>query len=125
MAFTDYLANSVMEHIAEGSSFTQPTLWVGLATDDQGTEPSGGSYARVRPGDDTGRWTITDRQFENKGEIQFPEATASWGTISHIALFDSETGGEMLAIIEADESRSIGSGDTPSIGAGELTVTLD
>jgi len=101
MAASDYLELALLNHIFEGSPYSQPTIWVGLSTADPGddgsglAEPSGGGYARVRPADDSGRWLVSESggvtTAENKGAIEFAEATGDWGTIAYACLFDDET----------------------------------
>lgn len=135
MSASDYLEGAVLNHIFEGSAFTQPTVWVGLSLADpldDGSglaEPSGGGYARVRPADDSGRWLVSESggvtTAENKGVINFPEATGDWGTISYACLFDADTGGNLLAHTELTIPRSIMSGDSAKFEIGEFMITLD
>lgn len=135
MAASDYLELALLNHIFEGSPYSQPTIWVGLSTADPGddgsglAEPSGGAYARVRPVDDAGRWAIDQTAgvttASNKGEVEFPEAAAGWGTVTHIVLFDAETSGNIIAYAALDAAREILSGDTAKFEAGEITVTIN
>lgn len=138
MAASDYLEAAVLEHIFEGSAFTQPTVWVGLSIGDplddgsELLEPVGGDYARVRPVDDSGRWEVSEdggiTTAENKGAITFPEATADWGEVTHVVLFDSETSGgsnNILMSVPLDDARDITTGATFVIAAGDLTIELD
>lgn len=135
MAASDYLELALLNHIFEGSAYTQPTVWVGLSTADPGddgtglAEPAGGAYARVRPTDNTGRWDIDQTAgvttASNKGEITFPEATAGWGTVTHVVLFDAEAAGNILASVALDAAREILSGDTAKFEIGQLTIQLD
>jgi hypothetical protein len=76
--------------------------------------------------DSTGVWgTAADGEITNDSTITFPEASGSWGTISHFALFDAAEGGNMLAYGALDESKDVGSGDTARFNASALTITLD
>jgi hypothetical protein len=87
-------------------------------------EPSGNAYARVST---TGAdWnTASGGALDNANDITFPEATGSWGTITHFALFDAATGGNMLAYGALSTPKIIGSGDTAKFAAGDLDVSLD
>ena len=135
MSASDYLEGAVLNHIFEGSAFTQPTVWVGLSLADpldDGSgldEPDTGSYARVRPADNTGRWDVSESSgvttAANKGVINFPEATGDWGRVTHVCLFDADTGGNLLAHAELTIPRSIMSGDSAKFEIGELEITLD
>jgi hypothetical protein len=128
-SFSNYAELKILEHITGKTSFTKPTVYVGLSTanpdeDASGlAEPSGNGYARV---DSTGVWgTAADGEITNDSVITFPEASGSWGTISHFALFDAESGGNMLAYGALSESKAVGSGDTARFSASALTITLD
>ena len=48
----------------------------------------------------------------------------NWGTITHAAIFDASTGGNMLAWAPLTTSRTINDGDVFRIPAESLTVTL-
>ena len=39
----------------------------------------------------------TNGHVENDEIIYFPEATASWGTITHFCIFDAQSNGNLLA----------------------------
>jgi hypothetical protein len=79
-------------------------------------EPAGGSYARksTAPAD----WdAAVSGALDNANAITFVEATASWGTITHFALFDASTAGNMLAHGTLTASKLIDNGDTASFAA--------
>lgn len=129
-SFADYIENKFLDHLVGKTSYTMPTVWVGLSTADPLdtaaglAEPAGGSYARVETaGAD---WNpASGGANDNANAITFPEATASWGTVSHFALFDAVTAGNMLAHGSLSPSKAIGSGDTAKFAAGALDITLD
>lgn len=122
--FSDYLENKVMNHVFSGNAYTPPTLYVGLfttATTDAGggTEVSGGDYARQ-----TFTMTTTGDTSTTSASIEFPTATANWGTITHMAIFDAASGGNMLAHGALTASKTINSDDVFRIDAGEIDITL-
>jgi hypothetical protein len=129
-SFADYWENEILDHLFGKGSYTPPTIYVGLSTaepvdDTSGlAEPSGNSYARVSTaGTD---WnTASGGTIDNANDITFPEASGSWGTLTHFALFDAASGGNMLAHGSLSVSKSISSGDTAKFGAGDLDVSLD
>lgn len=129
-SFADYWENEILDHLFGKGSYTPPTIYVGLSTADPTddasglAEPSGGSYARVATaGAD---WNVASGgAIANANDITFPEATDSWGTITHFALFDAASAGNMLAHGTLSVSKSISSGDTAKFAAGDLDVTLD
>lgn len=129
-SFSDYAENKVLDHIVGKASFTMPTVYVGLSTadpTDDGSglaEPSGNAYARVQTA--AGDWqSASGGATQNVNALTFPEATGSWGTITHFALFDAASAGNMLAHGALTVPKAIGSGDTARFAAGDLDLTLD
>jgi hypothetical protein len=62
---------------------------------------------------------------DNANEITFPQASGNWGTLTHFALFDTASGGNMLAHGALSISKTISSEDTAKFAAGDLDVSLD
>lgn len=126
MSFSNYLENKVLDHVFGGVAYTAPaTLYVGLFTTDPGeagtgTEVSGGSYARQ-----TIAFTVTGSQASNTAAVEFPTATASWGTITYAAIYDALSGGNLLASGALTTSKTIDSGDVFRIPAGDFDINLD
>jgi hypothetical protein len=125
--FTNYLENKLLDHVLRNVNYTSPTTaYVGLFTDapddtGAGTEISGNSYARVA----LSVSTATSGVVTSSANVTFPQATGDWGTISHIAIFDALTSGNMLMYTDLTTSKVIGNGDIFKISSGNLTVTLD
>lgn len=127
-AASDYTENKVLDHVLKNTAFTQPTnLYLGLWTSDDGlesgtvtSEVSGGSYARqtLSFGTASGGSASTD------ATVTFPAATANWGTITHVAIMDADTGGNVLFHGSVTTSKTIESGDTFQVSSGNLTVSL-
>jgi len=125
--FTNYLENKLLDHVLRNVTYTSPTtVYVGLFTtapDDTGagTEITGNSYARVS----VSVTTASAGAVTSSANVTFPQATGSWGTISHMAIFDAATSGNMLMYTELTTSKVIGNGDIFQISSGNLSVTLD
>jgi hypothetical protein len=125
--FTDYMENKIIDHMLRNQSYTPPsTVYVGLFTSAPsdaggGTEVSGGAYARQA----VTLAAASGGASENSADITFPTATADWGTVTHLALFDALTGGNMLMWTPLDDSKTVNNGDTFKINAGALDVTVD
>ena len=126
-AFTDYLENKLLDHVLRNTAYTSPTtVYVALFTAAPGeagggTEVSGGGYARqaVTFGAPSAGST------SNSADITFPTATANWGTITHFAIFDASTGGNMLYYGQLTSSVTVNSGQQLTIPAGNLTISHD
>lgn len=129
-SFSDYTENLVLNWLLTTNSATRPTAWyVGLFTaapsdTGGGTEVTGNAYARVATGtisvSGTSPTTAT-----NSAAIEFAAASGgNWGTVTHAAIFDASTSGNMLAWAALTTSRPINDGDVFRIPASSLTVTL-
>jgi len=128
-SFSNYTENLLLNWLLTTNSATRPTAWfVGLFTAAPsdaggGTEVTGNGYARVATG--TISVSGTDTTATNSAAIEFAAASGgNWGTITHAAIFDASTGGNMLAWAALTTSRTINSGDVFRIPASSLTVTL-
>lgn len=128
-SFSDYTENLVLTWLLTTNSATRPTAWyVGLFTaapsdTGGGTEVSGNGYVRKATGTMSVAGTATTA--DNDAAIEFAAASGgNWGTITHAAIFDASTGGNMLAWAPLTTSRTINDGDVFRIPAGSLTVTL-
>ena len=127
--FTDYLEDKVLDHVFGGTAYTAPsTLYVGLFTaapsdTGGGTECSGGSYARKSMAAMTVSGT-SPTTATNGAAVEFVTATGSWGSVSHVAIMDASTSGNMLAWAALTASKSVASGDIFRFSAGDLDITL-
>lgn len=125
-AFSNYLENKILLHVLSNTAYTSPTtVYLGLHTADPtdagtGTEVSGGSYARQSFAS-----TISGNAASNTSAIEFPTATASWGTVGWVAVWDNVSGGNLLFHGALTASKTIASGDVFRIPAGDLDITLD
>lgn len=127
-AASDYLEDALLDHVLGGTTFTQPaTLYVGLYTANTGLETnspsaevSGGSYARQSITFDAASGGSAD----SAATVTFPAATANWGTITHVAVTDASSAGNVLFYGAVTSSKTIETGDTFQISAGNLTISL-
>jgi len=129
-SFSDYWENKILDHIFGKGSYTPPTIYVGLSTadpTDDGSglaEPSGNAYARTQTS--SSDWNAASNgSLDNGSDITFAQATGSWGTITHFALFDAATAGNMLAHGVLSQPKTIGNSDTARFQAGDLDISLD
>lgn len=126
MAFTTYLQNKVLDDVLGTTAFTAPTtVYVGLyttATDaaGAGTEVSGSGYTRKAMAFDAAASGAAD----NTSSVEFDTATGSWGTVTHTAILDASTSGNMMMQGALTASKAIGSGDVFRFQAGEFDTSL-
>ncbi|GAH34945.1 unnamed protein product [marine sediment metagenome] len=124
--FTDYAENKIL-NLLRNIAWAQFPAYVALFTTapndaGEGTEVSGAGYARQLAGlsEAVGSGGATS----NASDITFPTAEEDWGTVTHIALYDAESGGNMIMHSALDAEKAVGDGDTFKINAGDLDVTV-
>lgn len=123
---SNYLENALINGTIRGTTYTAPsTVYVGLYTSDptdanSGTEVSGGSYARTS----VTFGAPSNGAALNSAAVEFPQATADWGTVGWIGLLDASTSGNLLYHTPLDVSKTISNGDIFKIAIGSLSVTL-
>ena len=127
-AASDYLENKLLDHSLATTAFTAPSaVYVGLHTgspldDDSGAnEVTGGSYTRKA----ATFAAASGGSASTSATITFDAATANWGTITHISIYDASTAGNLLFHGAVTTSKTIESGDTFQISSGNLTISLD
>jgi hypothetical protein len=123
---SNYLENALINGTLRGTTYTAPTttylaLYTNDPTDaDTGTEITGGSYVRqaITFSSPSGGAT------SNSSAIEFPQATADWGTITYVGIRDAVTSGNLLYHTALDTSKTISNGDIFKITSTNLSVTL-
>jgi hypothetical protein len=129
-AMSDYLENALADHVLRNQSWTLPAnIYVGLfkasPNDDfsgSAQEVSGGNYAR-------GTATFAAASggtVSTSAAITFNQATADWGTITHIGLLNGTAfpGGTLLFHGSLTSSVIVNNGGIFEIPAGSLSVGL-
>lgn len=126
MSFSNTYETTVLQWTFTNGAVTRPTAWyIGLFTTAPGeagggTEVSGGGYVRKAV-----TFSVSGNLATNTAAIEFDVATADWGTITDIAVFDASTGGNQIAYATLTTSKTIATGDVLRVPAGDLDITLD
>ena len=128
MSFSNTFETHVLNYVFTSTSVTRPTAWYlalftsNPAEDASGTEvsTSGTAYARQSV-----TFTVSGNTATNSAEIEFPTATAAFGTVSHVGIFDATTGGNMIAYAALSTSKAIDTGDVMRVPASDFDLTLD
>ena len=127
MSFSNTFETHVLQYVFTTDSVTRPTAWyVGLFTADPtdtgsgATEITGNNYSRV-----SATFSVSGATATTTAAVEFAAATGSWGTISHIGIFDASSGGNLIAHSALSASKAIGTGDVFRIPTGDLDITLD
>lgn len=136
-AASNYLENKVLDHVLKNTAFTQPSsLYLALFNN-----TSGNAAANLEAGILTDEVSISGTAYTRKTisfdssvngtassstTVTFDTATASWGTITHVAICDGGTrgAGNVLFWGAVTTAKAIDSGDSFSVAAGNLTISL-
>jgi len=130
-SFSDFWENEILDHVFKTGAYTAPTnIYIALCKttvqdDDTGStlpgEVSGGSYARKI----CNTWDASSGGATENTQVEsFTTASADWGSVTHFALCDHSTGGNMLAHGALGTAKNVESGDTFKFGTGDIDVTL-
>lgn len=125
-SISNYLEDELLDHIFNAAYTPVSTVYLALSTadpTDDGSgmaEPSGNGYARKA----ITFSAASSRQIDQNADVNFDQASGSWGTITHWAIFDALTSGNMLAHGALSTSKQVVSGNTPSVASGEVTISV-
>ena len=129
---TDFLEAELLDHLFGIGAYTAPaTMYLALFTamssgeTPTATEVTGGSYARLAITNDATSWTRTSNAITNDSLLNFVTASANWGTVTHWALMDASSGGNMLIYGEFADPIVINNGSTLRIAAGQIDITYN
>ncbi len=122
-----FLANELLDHLLGGDAYSTPAANIHLALStadptDAGppTEPSGQNYAR-KPFVD---WAAAaSGATTNNTDAVFNTPSGSWGLITHSAIMDALTSGNML-FYGTVTNQTPDNGDTVQFTAGDLDVAM-
>lgn len=118
-----------MKVLTNQGTYTSPaTVYVALYTsnpnpDNSGTEVSTSGTAYVRQ---AVTWSTvgTGNSANNSATITFPTATANFGTVSYIALFDAVSSGNLLAFAAAASAIAVNTGNVYQLNAAQLVLSF-
>jgi hypothetical protein len=132
---TAYFEKAVLNLALRNTSFSPATpMYVALFTaaptdaytsaSPDGTEVSGNAYARqvIAFGAPSG----TPSACANSGTINFPAATpGAWGVITHFAIFDALTNGNLLYWNSLTASKTVNATDIFQFAAASISISED
>lgn len=145
---SNYLENKLIDHIFRGASYTAPTtIAIALCTSAPTDTSTGATIAEVSNSNNYNRVVINPSSTNwldtaggtagtssgstgttsNGVTITFPTASGSWGTITHLAILDSEVygAGNVLFWGALATSKTITDQDTFSFNTSNLSVQID
>lgn len=128
-SLTDYAELELLDHLCNVAYSPVATVYLALATADPTDAATGGNMNECADSGSYARKAITfgaaaSRKVTQNADVDFDQATGSWGTVTHWAIVTSAThgGGDVLGHGAFGESKSIVSGNTPSVASGQIYV---
>lgn len=128
MALSAAIEQAILKHFLGVQAYTMPaTVYLALFTTTPampagtgGVEVSGGGYARqpITFGVSGSGPAVAS----NSALVQFPTATADWGTVVGAGLYDALTGGNLIDAGPLQVAKTIGVGDVFAMPAGNYTI---
>lgn len=135
-AAANFTENLALKWLLTTDSATRPSTWyIGLhkspvseaATDallEAGTLTNEVSASGTAYGRKAVSFSVTDDTATNSATVTFDAATAGWGTITHVAIMDASTSGNVLFWGRVTTAKNIEQGDTFQISSSNLSITL-
>ncbi len=123
---SNYLETKILDYVLRDTADWAPaTVYLALHTadpdeDGSGAEVSGGSYARQACAFDATH--ATGGNTANTSAESFTGMPAC--TVTHIGIWDHASAGNLLFYTDVTANKTVTSGDTISVAAGAVTVTL-
>jgi hypothetical protein len=129
-AASDFLENKVLDHVLGNTQYSQPDNYLALFTADTGLESNSPSAEVSTSGTQYARQSVSfgaasSGSASTDATVTFLAASANWGTITHVAVMDAASGGNVLFWGAVTTTKTIESGDTFQVSSGNLTVSLD
>ena len=130
-SLTNFAELELLDHLFNAAYTPAATLYLALATGDPTDAATGASMNECADANNYARTEITfaaaaTRAIAPSATVTFPQASGSWGTVSHWAIVDSGThgAGNALAHGAFAVSKAVVDGNTPSVATGEIDVTF-
>jgi len=127
-ALSDYAEKLVLDWLMTTGSATRPTTWyialyTGAPSDSGGgTEVSGNGYARQSVAFDAA--SSPGGTTANSADVSFTASGGSFGTVTHLGIFDASTSGNLIWHGSLTASKAIDDGDTLTFTAGNIDLTM-
>lgn len=127
---SNYLETKLGDLVLRGTAFTAPAgrflaLFTAITSAEAGTGTEvttvGTAYARQAISFGVG----ADGVYLNDALVAFLVATANYGTVTHVGIFDAVTGGNALSALKAlPTPRVINTGDQMQFPVGNISVSF-
>jgi hypothetical protein len=130
-SLSDYSEQQWINHLCGTAYTAAATVYLALCTADPTDAGTGASMSECANANNYARATCAfaaaaSRAIANTGTVTFNTASGSWGTASYWAVLDSGThgAGNMLAHGSITTPKAIVNGNTPSMAAGQISISV-
>ena len=129
-AFSNYLEDQITGWIAGTTFAAAPTAtFVQLYSQDpgEGGSATGALYSRVSVASGAGSWTRGtggNGTITNASAVTITSSATATASATHVAVFTSATGGDLLFYGALTTAKTIASGDAVKFNASALTLTV-
>lgn len=134
-SLTNYGENAAINHIYKSAYTPAPAIFLCLCTADPGETATGAAMNEAADANGYARTAITvgapgagstGRRVTQNADVTFPQASGTWGAISHwaIATTSAHGAGNALAYGSFTTPFSPVSGNTPKVNSGQVWVEL-
>lgn len=129
-AFSNYLEDQITGWIAGTTFAAAPTAtFVQLYSQDpgEGGSATGALYSRVSVASGAGSWTRGiggNGTITNASAVTITSSATATASATHVAVFTSATGGDLLFYGALTTAKTIASGDEVKFNASALTLTV-
>jgi hypothetical protein len=124
--FSAYLAEEIVDWMSQNTQLdTPPTDLYVTVFDDTNTELSSNLTDARKAVSTSGDWTKNGTQFENANQISLGTASTELTNVDDVALYDAETGGNLIARYQIDQSPfNVADGSELTFEAGDLSFDV-
>ena len=131
--FSDYTARNFINHFLRNNAFTSPAaIYLALFTGSAGLGANApsyeigaiGAYSRATFTLGTATAMATAATSISTADVTFATATATWGTISHAAIMDALTAGNVMLWSPLDATKLVGNSDQFKVNATQLFIQI-
>lgn len=127
MGFTTTYANTILTSLFSGAYIALTTSAPTATTTGSGLAepPTAAGYARAAAAN--GNFSATNRTIKNGEYVYFPEATDSWGTITHMCVVDSKNrgSGNLRYFGALNNSVPVAANTVPLFKPNTINISLD
>lgn len=127
MGFTTSYANTILNNTFKDAYIALTTSAPTATTSGSGLAepPTSAGYARAAAAN--GKFSAANRTIKNGEYVYFPEATDSWGTITHMCVVDSATvkAGNLRYFGALNNSVPVSANTVPLFKPNTINISLD